>query len=250
MKAYINQNCVQGYCRTIRRYYKSLTFTSNGTFLVPNETEQLTVDCVAAQGNGGAKGGRVQCVLKTTPGQTLYIVIGLSSATYNASDIRTESSNLSSRLIVAGGGGFGSYAGAGGGLTGGHGSTSGYNSGGGGGTQSAGGAGSYLTGGSPRGGSNGTAGSLGYGGTGWTRGGAGYYGGGGGSSWDISKVGVQYGGSGGGSSYTHATLCSSVTHTQGYRSGNGYISLNYEVAEGESYDYYVDEVFTKLVRNR
>lgn len=206
--------------------FSPVTFTAYGTWKVPLGIRKVRVDCVAAQGNGGANGGRVQCVLNVTPGETLWLNVGISANAYNASHISKGSDTLENRVIVAGGGGHGGWAGVGGGLTGGHGSTSGYNSGGAGGTQTGGGTGSYLTGGSPRGGSNGTAGSFGSGGTGWSTGGAGWYGGGGGSAWDISKVGVMYGGSGGGSSYTHPILCSGVTHTQGFRAGNGYITIS------------------------
>lgn len=277
MRAYINENGVQGDPRVIRRYFKSLTFTSNGTFLVPNGTKQLTVDCVGAKGfdnsSGlGGYGGRVQCLLKTTPGQTLYIVVGQAltsvAPAYNASDIRTVSGDLSSRLVVAGGGGSGSYAswtyttfangGAGGGTTGangGVGSNSGYTASGGG-TQSSGGTAGYAA--SAYGYQNyGVAGGFGNGGAGGVStagsGGAGWYGGGGGAA---SAFASQDGnwrtavGGAGGSSYTHPSLCTGVAHTQGYRNGNGYVSLSYEVAEGESYDYYVDEGITAIVRDR
>lgn len=206
--------------------FSAVTFTANGTWKVPLGIRKVRIDCVAAQGNGGANGGRVQCTLNVTPGETLFLTVGIATNAYNASHIAKTSNTYANRVVVAGGGGQGSYAGLGGGLTGGKGSTSGYNSGGGGGTQTGGGAGSYLTGGDPRGGSNGNAGGFGNGGTGWTTGGAGWYGGGGGSSWDIKKVGVAYGGSGGGSSYTHPSLCSGVTHTQGFRVGNGYITIS------------------------
>jgi len=53
-------------------------------------------------------------------------------------------------------------------------------------------------------------------------GGGGYYGGGGGC-WT---------GGGGGSSYTDGTLCTSVTYTTGYNSGNGVVILNYGTVAG------------------
>lgn len=203
------------------------TFYEYSTFTVPVGVKKIYVDCVGAQGNGGANGGQVLCPLNVTPGETLWLFVGNSTMLYNASHISKGSDTLEGRVVVAGGGGHGSLAGVGGGLTGGQGSTTGYVVGGGGGTQSAGGAGGYLGSGTPRGGHNGTAGTLGNGGTGWTTGGGGYYGGGGGSDWDIEKIGVRYGGSGGGSSYTHPSLCDKdyVIHNPGVRSGNGYIRI-------------------------
>ena len=203
------------------------TFDEYSTFTVPAGVKKIYVDCVGAQGNGGANGGQVLCLLNVTPGETLWLFVGKSANLYNASHISKGSDTFEGRVVVAGGGGHGSLAGVGGGLTGGQGSTTGYNSGGGGGTQSAGGVGSYQTGGTYRGGGPGQDGTLGYGGTGWTTGGAGYYGGGGGSLFDIEKIGMCYGGSGGGSSYTHPSLCDKnyVIHNPGVRSGNGYIRI-------------------------
>lgn len=37
-----------------------------------------------------------------------------------------------------------------------------------------------------------------------------------------------YAKAGGGSSYTDATLCSEVTHTQGFQAGNGYVLISKE----------------------
>ena len=164
--------------------------------------------------------------------------ISSGSAGGGASDIRIGGTALSNRKIVAGAGGGTCYfdqesyystyiytliGGAGGGTTGGTGEV--YNSSGAsagkGGTQSAGGAqGADYTNRST------AAGSLGQGGNGHNSdggscgGGAGYYGGGaGGSAW--------VGAGGGGSSYTDSSLCSEVTHTQGYSSatGNGWIII-------------------------
>lgn len=147
-----------------------------------------------------------------------------------ASDIRIGGTALSNRKIVAGaGGGAGSSSpgstvylgGAGGGTSGGAGSNASSYQGGQGGTQSAGGAH-----GTDNSGVSTSAGSLGQGGSGHNNssgggsgGGGGYYGGGSGGS--------LYGGGGGGSSYTDSSLCSEVTHTQGYSSatGNGWIII-------------------------
>jgi len=225
------------------------------TFTVPLGVSKIHVDCVASKGftpnssSQGGNGGRVQCDLPVNGGETLYITVGAipsdSSVTYNASDIRMGGTELSNRIIVAGGGGSGSYAtnpftryaagGAGGGLTGG----TGGNSGGNGGTQSAGGLGAYgvdaydpnrsPSGTLGYGGATGTGGNVDAGGNSGA-GGAGYYGGGG-----SRRTAVFFGGSqrdswargaGGGSSYTNSN-CSNVVHTQGYRDGAGYVTISF-----------------------
>ena len=207
----------------------------------------------------GGFGGRVGCILNVTPNTKLFIKVGhqhtkYNDGTYDASDIRTIEDDLNSRLVVAGAGGGAGCAiylgnpakyyagGAGGGLTAGQGVGAGnaYSGVGGmGGTQEAGGAKGYFSmylkslyakdgefglGGAPasEGGGGGNGGS-GYGG-------AGYYGGGGGvdgyyyagsSAWGNSCAAA-----GGGSSYTHPELCSDVVHTQGFQTGNGYITIS------------------------
>jgi hypothetical protein len=230
----------------------TVTFPYTGDYYawaVPSGVNSITVDLQGAQGgstsSSGGLGGRVQVTLSVSSNSTLYFYVGGQGINngvggYNgggtasgishgasgggASDIRTSIADLNSRLVVAGGGGgasAGSYpgvGGAGGGLTGGNGPTSGGFVGGKGGTQSAGGAGGsgYC---SP------AAGSFGQGGGTANMyhcpaGGGGWYGGG---------QGAVMGG-GGGSSYTNATFASSVTHTQGFRSGNGQIIINYSAA--------------------
>lgn len=218
--------------------------TSLKTWTVPAGITKIHVDCVGSQGgNTGGKGGRVQCDLNVTAGQTLYITVGAVpsvayTASYNASDIRIGGKEYSHRVVVAGGGGSTSEkskaGGAGGGLTGGDG-TKGYGntSMGKGGTQTAGGAGGDGTAVSVGHYHNGTTGSFGMGGNGndcnyegYTgAGGAGWYGGGSGAG-DWNKNGGYAAGGGGGSSYTDSSLCSNVTHTQGYRSGAGYITIS------------------------
>lgn len=227
--------------------FQPITFnvsSSLQTWVVPNGLTKIKVDCVASQGgNSGGKGGRVQCYLNVTPGDTLYIMVGdipsdYKVASYNASDIRIGGKEYSNRVIVAGGGGSTSgkskTGGAGGGLTGGDGSQGyGNNSMGKGGSQSAGGAGGSGTAVSVGHNHNGNAGTLGLGGDavgcnyeGYSgSGGAGYYGGGSGAS-DWNKNGAYTAGGGGGSSYTNSSLCSSVSHTQGYRTGAGYITIS------------------------
>lgn len=235
--------------------FNPVTFNPSSSiqaFTVPLGVSKIHVDCVASKGaNGsgatGGKGGRVQCDLSVTGGQTLYIVVGgIPSAgnvqAYNASDVRTnnsgvtDSTSLNSRLIVAGGGGncpssygsSGTTGGAGGGLTGGK--APDYSSGGGyGGTQSAGGAHGVHVSGELRGGGPGSDGFFGLGGTSTGSlgaGGAGWYGGGAGFSGDYRSVGVRNSGGGGGSSYTNSN-CSNVVHTQGYQDGAGYVTISF-----------------------
>lgn len=240
-------------------YFKRVTqtFNTSGSFqeyTVPQGVTKIEVDCVASKGadgdstGKGGYGGRVQCNLQVTPGQTLYFYVGAvnspnTTAQYNASDIRTnnagvtDSTSLNSRLVVAGGGGSGvaSYwGGAGGGLTGVKGENSDY--GGNGGTQSGGGSG----------GNNGTFGLGGNGkqyvGTTSGAGGAGWYGGGSGSG--FRNVGAG----GGGSSYT-SSGCSSVVHTQGYWNNNGYITIKLNVPATESdYDFRLATIEAKVVK--
>lgn len=203
-------------------------------FKVPTGVTSITVDARGAAGatNGSiaaGKGGRVQTTLSVTPGDTLYFHVGVAGSGTSggyvgggngpqgqggggATDIRTSGNAIADRLVVAGGGGGGGgltgYTGGnGGGTTGGS-----APSGGTGGTQSAGG----TSGGAL--GAGGSASSSGCGG------GGGYYGGG-------ASTSNTYGG-GGGSSFTHATLCSSTTHTQGYQSGNGSLVISYTVTTG------------------
>lgn len=243
--------------------FDPVTFTANSTWKVPPGIKQIRVDCAAAQGftTAGGYGGRVQCVLNVTPGQTLYIKVGKqhmawNDGTYDASDIRTADADLNSRLVVAGAGGAGTevryirtytfVGGVGGGTTGATGGNiagSANNNttigiGAGGGTQSAGGAGAYFSmylksmyasagsfgsGGAPASEKPGVYGTSGYGGAGW-------YGGGGGVDgyyWaSSSESGASGAAAGGGSSYTHPTLCSEVVHTQGCRAGSGYVTIS------------------------
>ena len=216
--------------------------SSNTSFVVPENISNLYVDCVASRGrNGkssGGKGGRVQCDMEATEGQTLYIKVGAipttDSAEYNASDIRTNNdgllntASLQSRLIVAGGGGNGSDAdrnyfypgGDGGGLVGQTAISARNAAGGGGGTQTDGGS-SYTSSGTK--GQYGTFG-LGGNGTAASAGGAGWYGGGGGST-NGHDAKYWHSGGGGGSSYTKASVCSNVVHTQGYNNGTGYVKV-------------------------
>ena len=157
--------------------WNPVTFSPSGslqTFTVPAGTKKIHVDCVASKGlwqnlrdnnHRAGYGGRVQCDINVTGGQTLYIMVGaIPSArnvqSYNASDIRIGGTGYENRIVVAGGGGngvsggshfVGGTGGDGGGLAGGNGTTSGYDASFGyGGTQSyggAGGAGDHTSGG-------------------------------------------------------------------------------------------------------
>jgi hypothetical protein len=222
-------------------YYPS---TSLQTFIVPLGIDKIHVDCVASKGlwenvrdnnHRAGYGGRVQCDINVTSGQTLYIMVGdipqaRNIQYYNASDIRIGSTGYENRIVVAGGGGngvsgghhfVGGTGGDGGGLTGGNGTTSGYDASFGyGGTQSAGGAG---------GGGDHTRGGNGLFGLGGTSaqncGGAGWYGGGGGGYGGHNKVYSGSGG-GGGSSYTNSIYCTNVQHERGYNNGAGYVIIS------------------------
>ncbi|MCX5697584.1 MAG: glycine-rich protein [Candidatus Omnitrophica bacterium] len=218
------------------------------SWTVPVTVSSITVDVQGAQGSDnlyaggsvgaiGGNGGRVQATVAVTSGTTIYIYVG-GRAGYNgggpatgyviagggASDIRIGGTTLTDRKVVAGGGGgsgayygLGLQGGAGGDTTGGT-----YTNSGGGGTQSAGGGG--PTSGSWGQGATGTGdGTCGWGGSG----GGGYYGGGSGY-YNCYYSGS--GGGGGGSSWTDSGIVSGVTHTQGYRAGDGLISITYSLS--------------------
>ncbi len=224
------------------------TFSYTGsvqTYTVPAGVDKLGIDMSGASGglpytDGGpglpATGGRVQCELKVTSGQTLFIYVGgagpdwtssistiggfngggpggsFAASGGGATDIRTNSSDLTTRLVVAGGGGGGGdfleVGGAGGGLIGGTGMLG-------------------ACGGGQTGPSCETGYTLGLFGMGAT---AGSYsvGGGGGGWWGGNSGVMNNGAGGGGSSYTDPVLAANVTHTQGYSSalGNGVAILS------------------------
>ena len=244
-------------------FFEPITFnpsTNFQTWKVPAGVTKIHVDCVASKGPDPEQeytegyGGRVQCDLTVTPNQVLYIMVGnvpsdTITASYNASDIRTnnagvtDTTSLQSRLVVAGGGGgcgygnksntAGADGGNGGGLVGEDGTDTSLSTAGKGGTQSAGGAAGSVSGGNEP--HQGIAGSFGLGAnasrgpgnynyTHSGMGGSGWYGGGSGAVYEW--FGTTSAGGGGGSSYTHPTLCSNVTHTQGYRNGSGYITIS------------------------
>lgn len=244
--------------------FEPITFTSNGTWTVPAGIRSVKIDCYGGQGYSfsrtsatGGLGGHVSCILTVVPKQKLYIKVGKQNSNYdvsnNATSIYTDENNwTTSFLIIAGGGGNGSFisgygmiwgpagaGGAGGGLTGGNGG--GQVGGNGsvirtstGGSQSSGGTGGSTT----VLGANTVEGSTGSLCTGGNRapsdrsgnGGQGYYGGGGGAT-SVAYLsshanGAAAAGGGGGSSYTNASLCTNVVHQQGVQSGNGYVVIS------------------------
>lgn len=119
-------------------------------------------------------------------------------------------------------------------MVGGSGTSTGYVTAGTGGTQTAGGtegrntvavavghAHDVVNGGFGLGSNGNVCGYEGNGGAG----GAGWFGGGGGSgAWNKNGAFTSTGG--GGSSYTDPNLCTNVVHTQGYQSGNGFVTLS------------------------
>jgi len=252
---------------------QSVTFTDTGTVLmwtVPCGVDSVIIDMAGAQGgSGGGLGGRVQCVYPTAPGTTFLINVGgqggdaasaapggynggghaglshggsVGSGGGGASDIRIGGFSLSNRVIVAGGGGGintdNFNLGNGGDTIGGSIPTNGntcFATFATGGTQTAGGLDAIGSGSccvfTPT-----PDGSLGFGGNGadtstncingdgGAGGGGGYYGGGGGGG---------YGSGAGGSSYTTPT-CTSIIHTQGFQSGNGYVTITYNTLLSDS----------------
>ena len=220
---------------------------SQQTWTVPAGVNSINVDVQGAQGGtssygSGGNGGRIQATIPVTPGQVLNINVGgqgtISAAGWNgggapygcgcvgggggASDIRIGGTALTDRKIVAGGGGGAGYywnwmndpGGLGGGVIGGGGYTNGALNPtycGQGGTQSAGGAGAT---------SGGPAGTLGTGGA------NGYYAGSGGGGYYGGGAGYGGGGGGGGSSYSINTA-TNVVHSQGFKTGNGLITISW-----------------------
>ncbi len=223
-------------------FSQSFAFTgAEETFVVPRGVYVLDVDAVGGQGGAGFVGpggaaARVRARLAVSPGDLLYVRVGgagqpaaasgalggfngggdsagpaAGGAGGGASDVRTlpgsDGATLTSRLVVAAGGGgtgFGAIApnaagGAGGLPIGSPGTNNGTSTtaSGGGGTANAGGAAAIgCTGGA------GEAGSFGRGGGGDTYGGGGgggYFGGGGGCNFNPNA-----GSGGGGSSFVHA----------------------------------------------
>jgi hypothetical protein len=251
--ASIVEECFDGQCTIVFGYTGQIE-----SLTLPENVTNVRFEVLGAQGGKtGGGGGRVTGTFIEVP-EVLYITVGgaggsgagapggfngggvaggsagVEGSGGGASDIRIGYS-LSSRVVVAGGGGgrgsgLGSGGGAGGGLVGANGKT-GQGSGGLGGTQSEGGLGGANNGQ----GIWGTAGDWGVGGTGGYGplhggggGGGGYYGGGGGGA-DADSCCTDAGGGGGGSSYADPALVTNIIHTQGVRPGAGQISITYQL---------------------
>ena len=245
-------------------YTTSITFIFTGaaqSWTVPPNVTKILVDAYGAQGGdknttAGGFGGRMQAIIKVTPGETLHIMVGgkpsgISAVYGNGGNAGTNTNNTSNQaaagggmtalfrnsidmanvLLVAGGGGgaaTGRIGGHAGGLVG-RVSISDFDRGGKGGTQTAGGArGSDFDGQfTPP-----TAGSFGFGGRGgsitevtWSSGGgggAGYYGGGGGAG-----GGNFFGAGGGGSSYVVPTNTTSIKFFTASNTGDGKMIISY-----------------------
>lgn len=239
------------------------------TWTVPAGVTSVNVEANGAQGGrvdltgfwtpcclDGGLGGKVTTTLAVTPGQVLNLYVGQQGNTngtggYNgggtaspvsspilggaggggATDVRIGGTALTNRVVVAGaGGGAGgdggpTAGGIGGGLIGGAPGTANSTNTilATGGTQTAGGIGGSFSGGAY---ATSTDGALGAGGGNLSGdgvhagGGAGYYGGGGGT----------WAGGAGGSSFTDPTLCSNVTHVQGANTGDGSLTISYNIA--------------------
>lgn len=223
----------------------------------PASVTSISFDIQGAQGGvTGGKGGRVTGTLSSVPAE-LYIFVGgvgqrgsSAAGGFNgggsaglgfgdegsgggATDIRTSTA-ISSRVVIAAGGGgsggaIGGAGGSGGGLQGLAGRAA-RTEGGAGGTATVGG-----NGGLPYGGTSGTKGALGLGGNGgsssYSGGGGGggglYGGGGGGATLDTCCYGSGAGGGAGGSSFASASVVTEPVHSTGVRSGSGLAVISY-----------------------
>jgi hypothetical protein len=234
-----------------------VTFQYSGQLVewdVPPGVSEIDFEIAGASGGRGGLGGKTTGKLVNLP-STLHLAVGGSGVTgsqvpggFNgggqsggyrsnegsgggASDIRFGT-ELSDRVVVAGGGGgAGGYSGAGGGAGGGLQAANGENGqggGGNGGNQNQGGVAGRSNGGSAA-----TSGAFGSGGVGGSAinaggggGGGGWYGGGGGGA-DQDNCCMDGGGGGGGSSYAKPASTQTVVHQSGVNAGHGYIRLSY-----------------------
>ena len=244
---------------------RSVTYNATGVWHVfdpPDYATSVTVDIQAAAGGAGTTqcvspkplggpGGRVQATLSVNPGEKLGIWAGAKGV--DSDGLNAAGGGMSSLIYIgdellaiagAGGGAYCHAGGAGGGLMAGNGGPGSSGSptpgGGGGGSQTSGGAGgSPGDGGSP--GSAGSAWALSGGGQGGggsgcrpgSNGGAGWFGGGGGGGGGGTGCLVAGGSGGGGSSWTSPARAANVLHTQGFRGGNGVVTVNWNVASCE-----------------
>ncbi len=215
---------------------------SQQTFVVPAGITELNIRAAGASGgstgSSGGTGANIESSIPVTPGETLYIYVGGTTATNTggwngggngnsattrggggASDIRRGGNALADRVVVAGGGG-------------GRGTTTSGAAGNGGNpdgssatTARPGFGATTIAGGAAGSGGSSTAGSLGQGGNGGSSagdrgggGGGGIYGGGGGGAGSLTG-----GGSGGGGS---SLIPTGGTYVDG-NVGNGYIEISW-----------------------
>ncbi len=246
----------------MKLHAQSTTYSTPGgpyTYTVPAGVTAVGVDMAAGQGGNsgssspGGKGGRIVAALNVTPGQVLYVsvggvgTVGSGSCTSKAggangggngygyggggggySDIRSSSTFLqANEILIAGAGGGAGYDCA---------STT--EVGGAGGGSGAAGNGAYCSGsfynyycGTGANGATAGTSALYEGGTGAAGQGANAntsycYAGGGGGGYAGGGCGA-YGGGGGGSSWPQTSTgnVTSLTHTQGFQSGAGYVII-------------------------
>lgn len=229
------------------------------TWVVPDAVTELEFEVYGAQGGAnGGRGGFVSGTLSNLPAEITLVVGGEGARGANlnggyngggysggrdgnpgsgggASDIRFGS-DLTDRVIVAGGGGgFGGPVGGAGGAGGGESASDGSAGQGGagaGGSQVSGGAGGRSNSGN----TNGASGRFGIGGEGGYTfsgyggggGGGGYFGGGGGGA-DTDTCCLDAGGGGGGSSFADPSYASNVVFQPGFQAGDGKIILRYSL---------------------
>jgi len=236
------------------------TFNHTGaaqTWIVPAGVTSATFEVQGAQGGGsGGLGGRTTATITVTPGESIQINIGGQGSGgtggFNggavgstgghggggASDVRRGGTAPGDRVVIAGGGGgiAGIIASAGGGAGGAGGGVNGSNGSNGNGTTPGSGGGGAIgatggVGGSPEGaaGTTGSGGSGGIGAIGGVGGGGGGGGGlAGGGGGGAGASGSGGGGGGGGSGFAVAGA-TSVSTASGVRSGNGVVTVTYEV---------------------
>lgn len=256
-------------CRIVATYPAEATvetFAYTGsvqTFEVPVGVNALDVDVQGASGagTGAGLGGRVQATIPVDPGETIYIYVGRTGqngTAYNgggapggsvsrggggASDIRRGGTSTEHRVVVAGGGGgvggTSTQTGGNGGQTAGSG-VAGSGGGGSGAALGVPGAGGAAGGAGGAGTAGDLAGTGGTGGAGTASArhgggaGGGLHGGGGGGG---SSTG-NGGGGGGGVSWACAD-CTDLVYTDGYRSGDGTVTITWQIVEVLA-DGYVD----------
>ena len=212
---HVNADGGGGGATDIRRNSFTVTaasLTSNSVTLTTSAAHGIAVGAqVIVSGVGAPYDGTFTTTTGTAGSTIRYAVTNsnIASATVNGTvrgpSLWSTAASLTSRILVAGGGGGAGYqvnGGAGGGLAGGN---------------------SVYGGATAVGGNQVTGNALGVGQTGYGS----YSGGGGGGYWGGGASNTHTGG-GGGSSWT-ASDAAAVVHTQGSQSGNGAITIRYSV---------------------